>query len=96
MKKSYTNINSVLAKILNQYNLDHLYSLENIRQKWSNFDKTIAANAQPVAYDKNFKKLTLKVSNLSWKNEFINNKEELRVKVQNTFQDIGIKIIEII
>ena len=96
MKKNYTNVNSVLGKILNQYHLNHLYSLENIRQKWGTFDKTIAAHAHPVGYDDTYKKLTLKVSNTSWKKEFINNRDVLRVKIQNAFQDIDIKNIEII
>ena len=96
MKKKYTNINTVLGKILKQYDLNHLYFLENIKHKWASFDKTIAAHAQPVEYDEKFKKLTLKIDNSSWKKEFKNNKEVLTIKIQNAFKDIEIKQVEII
>lgn len=96
MKKKYTNINTVLGNILKQYNLHHLYFLENIKQKWPTFDKTIAAHSTPVEYDERIKKLTLKIDNSSWKKEFKNNKEVLTIKIQNAFQDIEIKHLEII
>jgi len=96
MKKKYTDISTVLGKILKQHNLNQLYSLENIRQNWSTFDKTIAAHAKPIEYSENFKKLTLKIENPSWKKEFLNNKEMLTIKIQNAFRGIEITNIEIV
>jgi len=96
MKKKYTDIGTVLGKILQNNNLSHIYNLENIRQNWSSFDKTIAVHAQPLAYDAHFKKLILRVDNISWKKEFIKNKDMLIVKLQNAFQSIDIKNVEII
>jgi len=96
MKKKYTDIGTVLGKILKNNNLSHVYNLENIRKNWSTFDKTIAAHAQPLAYDAQYKKLVLRVDNASWKKEFIQNKDVLIVKLQNAFQSIDIKNLEII
>ena len=42
------------------------------------------------------KKLVLKVDNSSWKKEFIQNKDILIVKIQNAFQNVDIKKLEIV
>ena len=96
MKKKYTDINTVLGRILNKHNLSHVYYLQNIKQNWPAFDKTIAAHARPLEYDHKFKKLILRVDNINWKNEFIKNKEILIIKIQNAFKSIDIKDIEIV
>jgi hypothetical protein len=96
MKKKYTDINTVLGRILNKHNLSHVYYLQNIKQNWPTFDKTIAAHAMPLDYDQKYKKLTLRVANVNWKKEFIRNKEILIVKIQNAFRSIDIKDIEIV
>lgn len=96
MKRKYKNINSILGKILNQYNLNHLYALESIKKNWLSFDKTIAAHARPINYDDKSKVLTLKVDNISWKKEFINNIDILKIKIQNAYKNVDIKYLEII
>ena len=96
MKKKYTDINTVLGRILNKHNLSHVYYLQNIKQLWPTFDKTIAAHARPLEYDQKYKKLTLRVDNINWKKEFIRNKDILTVKIQNAFRGIDIKDIEIV
>ena len=96
MKTTFKDINTVLEKIFKGNHLSQLYYLENIKQKWASFDKTIAVHAKPVGYDSKLKKLTLKIDNNSWKKEFIINKDMLRVKIQNAFRNIEIKNLEII
>jgi Dna[CI] antecedent, DciA len=96
MKKNFTNISTVLGQILEKHKLSHIFFLENIRQNWVSFDKTIAAHARPIKYDEKLKKLTLKIDNASWKKEFLVNKELLRIKIQNTFRNIEINNIEIV
>ena len=96
MKNRFSDINSVLGKILTKHNLNHIYYLQNIKQNWDAFDKTIAAHAEPVAYDAKFKKLTLRINNSSWKKEFKENKETLIIKIQNAFRSIEIKNVEIV
>jgi hypothetical protein len=96
MKKKYTNINTVLGKILEKHNLGHMYNLENIKRNWASFDKTIAAHAKPLDYDAKYKKLTIRVDNSNWKKEFIANKDLLTIKVQNAFRGIDIKNLEIV
>jgi len=96
MKTTFKDINTVLGKLLKNNHLSQVYYLENIKQKWTSFDKTIAIHARPVAYDSKLKKLTLKIDNNSWKKEFIINKDMLRVKIQNAFRNIEIKNLELV
>ncbi|KAA3609840.1 MAG: hypothetical protein D8M58_08655 [Calditrichaeota bacterium] len=96
MKKNFKNINTTLGKLLEQYNLSHVYSLETIKKDWSNMDKTIAAHSAPVEYDPKTKILKLKIENISWKKEFIENREMFLAKTKAYFKTIEIHNIEFI
>ena len=96
MKKKFKNINSTLGKLLDQYNLTHIYSIEVIRKGWFEMDKTIAAHSEPIEYIPSLNLLKLKISNSSWKREFLENKVLLLSKAKNHFKNIEINSIEII
>jgi hypothetical protein len=95
-KKKFTNISDVLNTILKENNLSHIYALEEIKNKWAAFDKTIAAHSQPAEYDFNRGVLKIKVDNFIWKKEFLENIETLTLKIKNSFRTIKLKSIEII
>lgn len=94
-KRKFQSLNSVLAKVLANYDLAHLHYLEEIRKGWKNFDKTIASHSEPIDYDLKSATLFLKIENTIWKKEFLLNKEVLSVKIKNAFRNINIKNIEI-
>jgi hypothetical protein len=96
MKKKFTAIDLTLSKLLDQYNLAHVYSIEMIKKGWFEMDKTIAAHSDPIEYNPGLKKLKIKIHNSSWKNEFFKNRELLLSKVKNYFKKIEINIIEFI
>jgi len=96
MKKKFNNINSTLSKLLDQYNLTHIYSLETIKKGWFQMDKTIAAHSDPIEYNPGLKVLKIKVHNSTWRKEFKENKELLLTRAKNYFSTIEIKNIELI
>lgn len=96
MKKNFKSINTTLNTLLSNYNLSHIYSLEVIKKEWINYDKTIAANSEPIEYNGKTKTLKIKVKSKTWKTEFINNHKVLTLNINNYFSDISIKKIEII
>ncbi len=95
-KRKFKSISSVLSKVLANNNLAHLHFLEEIKNGWAKFDKTIAAHSEPVDYNFMSKTLVLKIKNAIWKKEFLLNKEKVDVKIKNNFRNIKIKNIEII
>jgi len=95
-KRKFTNIGKVLSKILDNNNLGHLYALEEIKNGWILFDKTISAHSKRVEFNTQSGSLTIKVENVIWKKEFFENIETLTIKIKNAFRTINIKSIEII
>lgn len=96
MKKNFNSINSTLSKLLDQFNLTHIYSLEIIKKGWHDMDKTIAAHSEPIEFEPNLKVLKLKINTISWKKEFFENRSLFLLKVKNHFKNIQIDNIEII
>lgn len=92
----FKNLNSTLGQLLKKYDLDHLYALQQIKSKWQQMDKTIAAHSEPIEYQVKKKKLIIKITNHAWKKEFISNKEQLLLKIKTYFKTIEITNIEFI
>ncbi len=96
MNKKFKNINFTLNKLLDQYNLSHVYSMELIKKGWAKMDRTIASHSEPVEYNQKYKTLKIRIENLSWKKEFLENSELLLSKVKSHFTNIEINKIDFI
>lgn len=96
MKSDFKPVGAALEKILAKYGMQDVYNLQILKDKWHEIDKTVAIHSSPVGYDKQSKKLTVKVENESWKEEFHKNRNLLKSRIQIKFKNIDIKDLEII
>lgn len=96
MKNRFKPIGSTLEKVLKKYEMQDIFNLQLLKDRWPEIDKTISIHSEPFAYDMTQKKLTIKVKNESWKKEFVVNKELLKSKIRILFKNIDINDIKII
>jgi len=92
MRRRYTKVGDVLAKILDNTPARDSWQLEQIKKMWTRLDPVLVKHSQPVTYFN--KTVILKTENEMWKTEFEKNKEAIVLKLKTFLHGVKVENVE--